>query len=88
LDKTVLKSLFDYFIRKAPTDSLCDLDQLYADTILTLPVYAQIGYCRRLIDRSRYDLDRTGKKERAARLEKIIEAAQIEVDGLSSRIGQ
>ncbi|HZJ19168.1 MAG TPA: hypothetical protein VFD35_02285 [Pricia sp.] len=83
-----MKSLFDYFTHRSPTDSLCDLDQLYAHTISGLPVRAQIGYCRRLIDRSRYDLDRTGKKETAARLEKIIEAAQTEVDGLSSRIGQ
>jgi hypothetical protein len=75
-------SIFDYFIRRGYTDSLSDLDHLYANTISTLPVPAQIGYCKRLIDRSRYDLDRTGKKERAARLEKLIEVAQTEVDRL------
>jgi len=79
-----LKSLFDYFTRRAPTESLCDLDQLYADTISGLPVRAQLGYCKRLIDRSRYDLGRTCKKDRAAHLEKLIEVAQIEVGRLSS----
>lgn len=82
--KATLNFIPDYFFRRPPTYSLSDLDPLFVNTISELPVESQKSYCQRLIDRSRFDLERTDKKERTERLEKLIKAAEIELLELSS----
>lgn len=82
--KATLKFIYDYFLRRPPVYSLSDLDPLFEDTISELSLELQKGYCRRLIDRSKFDLNRTVKRERAEHLEKLITAAEIELFELSS----
>jgi hypothetical protein len=82
--KDALKFIPDYFFRRPHIYTLSDLDPLFVNTISKLPVKSQKGYCQRLIERSRFDLERTNKKERAERLEKLIKAAEIQLLELSS----
>ncbi|SDQ82311.1 hypothetical protein [Flagellimonas zhangzhouensis] len=65
--------------------SLCQLDNLYAQSICELSVPQQIAYCKRLIESSQFYLTHSCSKKEIPYLKELIDAADRELQLLYDR---
>lgn len=67
--------------KRARHHSLDELDELYRDTVMTLPTETRIEYCRSLIQRCKIDLQHAADNQ-PQQFSSIIAAAETELSRL------
>lgn len=77
--------MFRYFKHRKDIQ-LAHLDSLFKGAVSQLPVDVQIDYCKRLIERSKYDIRHTDETERKKFLVRVVRASQNEIRNLCSKI--
>lgn len=77
--------MFKIFRNNSPTPSLHQLDQLYGQTICECSLQEQMAYCERLIERSRYQLERPCPKTESNHCKALLSAANTELEQLKSK---
>ncbi|PKA98733.1 hypothetical protein B0O79_2424 [Flavobacteriaceae bacterium MAR_2009_75] len=81
----MLDKLTDYLKLKPRTVCLSELDRLYEETISSLAKDIRTAYCQRLIERTRYDLEKIKDNEKRKPVEQLLMAAEWEICNLSAQ---
>ncbi|MBO0330160.1 hypothetical protein [[Muricauda] lutisoli] len=77
--------MFKFFKNSSPQTSLHELDHLYGHTICKCPLQEQISYCKRLIERTEYQLQQSCPKKDSNRFKCLIDAAHKELQILNAK---
>ncbi len=78
---TISMFLNDYIFK----NSLKQIDYLYKNIILTLPIESRINYCKSLVYRSKEDLKNCTCNRKRKEMKKVLNAALRELETLNLR---
>jgi len=77
--RKALRKLF----AKREAHELIELDELYKETIVQLPLEARIHYCENLIRNCMLDIDKTKDSVQLDKLKRLMNAAKHEIERMN-----
>ena len=70
---------------KTRTDNLSEMDELYHNAMSKLSDDIRLDYCRRLIERTKYEIRHEKASKRKQHLETLIQAAENEIQKIKEQ---